>query len=380
MFPRIRLSWLACALCLCVLCLPSLAASQVDRVQVEAEGIGATKMEALQAAWMEAVRQGVGLFMAAKTEVLDDDLTEKIVTHSRGQVNSYEVISETKTDAGWVIIIKANIDKDILEETAKSTQSQTVSFDAKNTAASNISRETKSKSQKESLESIIDMFDFTDCIKYSFSVEKFQITKDNNTTDKFFAIHTIQFNMESYLIKIKQLMSALDKICTKSEDIILDVENSKKFINSITEDIAFDPENVYSIASVSKTRKAPFHMGSDPNSISIIYSTGRAKKYFFDTDIRNIINAIRKKHPSSILFSVESDNSFDSMIAESKVDIHSMCIFPEHTIEPVIHFSDRYDDRYAGKMIFLQVLQLSNEQLLSIDNLQGTYTLLKRRG
>lgn len=34
---------------------------------VEAEGSGSTKMEALQAAWMEAVRKGVGMYMSSKT-------------------------------------------------------------------------------------------------------------------------------------------------------------------------------------------------------------------------------------------------------------------------------------------------------------------------
>ena len=107
-----------------------------NRIVVEAEGIGPTKLEALQSAWMEAVRKGVGMFMTAKTEIVNDDITEKIVTHSRGQVNSYEVISETNGVDGWVVKIKANIDKDILEETAQAVQSKSVAFDGTSLAAS----------------------------------------------------------------------------------------------------------------------------------------------------------------------------------------------------------------------------------------------------
>lgn len=67
-----------------------------NQVEVTASGQGTTKIEALNAAWTEAVRLGVGMFVSSKTQVIDDALAEEIILHSRGRVHSYKILTEEK--------------------------------------------------------------------------------------------------------------------------------------------------------------------------------------------------------------------------------------------------------------------------------------------
>lgn len=154
------------------------AANNEKQVTVEAEGTGATKMEALQSAWMEAVRQGVGMFMASKTELVNDKLTEQIVTHSRGQVNAYQIVEERKEADGWHLKIKARIDKDILQESAEAATSQKVAFDGKDFAAQKVTQQEKQKSAEQVWKEIEPLLDFRKCLIYHFTVEKVTLDKD----------------------------------------------------------------------------------------------------------------------------------------------------------------------------------------------------------
>ena len=98
-------------------------------VLVEAEGHGATKLEAMTAAWIDAVRQGVGLYLDSRTEVVDEDILEQIVAHSRGRVNSYDELSAENVDGLWRVTILAEIEKDILQETAATAATTSVNVD-----------------------------------------------------------------------------------------------------------------------------------------------------------------------------------------------------------------------------------------------------------
>jgi hypothetical protein len=108
------------------------AASMTDGkyVSVRAEGTGATKIDALNAAWIEAVRSAIGMYLSASTEVLNDDVFEKVVAYSRGRLNSYRELSSFKGGDGvWHVTIVAEIERDVLEETAASAATATVAVD-----------------------------------------------------------------------------------------------------------------------------------------------------------------------------------------------------------------------------------------------------------
>ena len=146
LYPKIRTMivsfFFACIICM-VSPLSGFAADSDKFVSVEAEGHGETKMQAMRAAWMEAVRLGIGMYLDARTTVIDDAITDEIVAHSRGRVDSFEELSSEKTDDGWRVRIRAKIEKDVLKETAASAQSQKVTINPNLAAQAITEREKK---------------------------------------------------------------------------------------------------------------------------------------------------------------------------------------------------------------------------------------------
>lgn len=83
---------------------------------VTATGEGPSKEVALSSAMRRAVEQGVGVFVKSDTTVVDAALLDdKIFSHSRGYVTSYEIINERKTHDGFVVTISAIVDNRLLK-------------------------------------------------------------------------------------------------------------------------------------------------------------------------------------------------------------------------------------------------------------------------
>lgn len=128
-------------------------AAETEKITVEAEGVGETKMAALKDAWTNAVRQAVGAYLASaqsvKSDGLDDKYTEDIAAYSRGQINSFETISENQENGLWHIKIRANVVKDILLETVKEATNKSVKIEGANLAAQmQTTQEKKTKCQR----------------------------------------------------------------------------------------------------------------------------------------------------------------------------------------------------------------------------------------
>jgi hypothetical protein len=116
-------------------------------IEVQAEGIGESKINALKNAWSEAVRQAVGVYLISDEKVIDDELVENIATYSKGQVESYQLLKSDKQSDGWHVVILAKIEKDVLKEEIQNSdpQKQTFSFDASNEVAKKSTLEEKGK-------------------------------------------------------------------------------------------------------------------------------------------------------------------------------------------------------------------------------------------
>lgn len=174
-----------------------------EKVTVEAEGSGETKMAAMKEAWTNAVRKAVGMYMTSKTETLNDDLTEQIAAYSRGQVNSFETLSENQENGNWHIKIKANVDRDIMQETVAASASQNVKVDGTNIAAQIQSAEDKKKDAAEVLKSS-GLMDFTKCLDYKPEIQ----TVDNEGKKIVFMRHMLKFDLD----KFKKQADELEKL------------------------------------------------------------------------------------------------------------------------------------------------------------------------
>lgn len=196
----------------------SAAGNDLPQVNVTAEGTGATKISALQDAWMNAVRNAVGMYMQGKSEVVDDKVTEQIVSLSRGQVNSFSILSEKKDQSGnYILTITATIDKDIMQEAVVAgRQSGTATVDH-NAIASLATEQNKIQSHEEMVAELNKMIDFTDCLDYSFET---RTEKDKNGKTAIFGVHKLKMNLDKYMNRITEIEKMAEKVASERKEYI----------------------------------------------------------------------------------------------------------------------------------------------------------------
>ena len=399
------------------------AANNEKQVTVEAEGTGATKMEALQSAWMEAVRKGVGMFMASKTELVNDKLTEQIVTHSRGQVNAYQIVEERKGADGWHLKIKARIDKDILQETAEAATSQKVAFDGKDLAAQKVTQQEKQKSAEQVWKEIEPLLDFRKCLKYKFSVEKITFANDfkfiltgykdtqYKKGDFVFGCHVLTWDLAKFEKQCKELSKLFDLVAKEKRDVQYITPNYNKIWLAALKRVSADsfrygwkhweqrpkfrqffledewqqdcnkteptfPWNnfdfLYDYVFMIRMKDE-----EDKNSVIVVKNTSSGYQYIFDQQLKSITPQYQ------LQFYVKSGDGLDSLELNSSIlnelFIGADCGWYRQRIAPLFKTKAiDYPHRtvHCHTIICIQPLNdLTPEQLTNIKSLNAGYTL-----
>ena len=125
--------WFTCVL-LTTGCFAADSASNGDEYFiVETDGIGKNRVEAIEQAWLEAIRSSVGMMVNVTTEINQDEISEKIIAHSRGLVEKYEIMTAdgSQVDSGvYKVKLKAWVRKDILRDglTYVASKGQEIAF------------------------------------------------------------------------------------------------------------------------------------------------------------------------------------------------------------------------------------------------------------
>lgn len=225
MLKKIGLLFLFCVFC-ALFCHSEVIAAETEKITVEAEGSGETKMAAMKDAWTNAVRQAVGMYMASassvKSEGLDDKYTEDIAAYSRGQVNSFETLSENQENGIWHIKIKANVDRDVLKETVAEASSKSVKVDGANLAAQMQSSQDQKKDAVEVLKTS-GLLDFKKCLEYEPSIVTYEI----NGKPAIFMQHVLKMNLEKYTAQAQELEKLIAQIAQKKFQVKLSMDEAK---------------------------------------------------------------------------------------------------------------------------------------------------------
>lgn len=356
--------------------------SQGKTVTVRAEGSGTTKIEALKNAWMEAVRKGVGMFMTAKSEALDDKLTEQVVIHSRGQVNSYKLVSENQDNGLWNVVIDANIDKDILQETAASSQSidltfdgsKDLAFDGSNDAAKNISTNEKEKSKKEVLESAFEIIDITKLLSYNAKLG----TDINNGKKRYYITNEIKFDLKNFLIQAKEFEKIISLIAKSKYEIEFDTQNTSKYIKLLK--LSTCP----SVPPIDKSftgncGEANICIQYKPNnikyrSICVFKNAAQMTCYEFDNEIYEpLTKQLYKEY--NIHFIAETNDELIPVLAKKSVYVSFPYLFSPKLSKAFLLILPEFADPKVGIIQYNLPLELDNEQLVNIKSIRGKYTI-----
>lgn len=87
-------------------------AKESDDVEIVCYGEGNTLDEATKVALRSGIEQTYGTFVSSNTEFLNDEIVkDEISTVASGNIKEYEILSQTKTDDKWKVIIKTLISR-----------------------------------------------------------------------------------------------------------------------------------------------------------------------------------------------------------------------------------------------------------------------------
>ena len=100
---------------------------------VEVSGQGENRLAAIEGGLVEALRIASGSFIDSKTEMNNEELTERIISYSRGSIAKYEVTmaDDTRADEGiYTINLKVWVESELLRDGVKVATNKTakVSF------------------------------------------------------------------------------------------------------------------------------------------------------------------------------------------------------------------------------------------------------------
>ena len=194
----------------------------------------------MDSAWLEGIRQAAGSFIDSKTELNNEQITERIISYSRGLVEKYEVLSvddSRANDGLYKMKLRMWIVRDILRDGAKhaTANSDEVSFsasdlkksqkddidanalEARNAAAETAQR--KAQTAPELLEAMLGRYKPEDFLSFYIS-GKPEAVKDKK--DTFMVNVEISFNEKLYNEAfIPDLKQVLDQIAKSKKDVTL---------------------------------------------------------------------------------------------------------------------------------------------------------------
>ena len=335
-----------------ILCLCSVSfADDENYIVLDVEGEGANRNEAIESAWLSGIREAVGSFIDSKTELNNDQLTERIVAYSRGLVEKYEVlgVDDSKASQGiYKVKMRLWIVQDLLRDGAKhaSASSAEISFSpadfkkkqeeldakaAKELEAKNAAAETakkKSKTASELLDAMLERYkpeDFLSC----YIPGKPEPVKDK--PDVFTLNVELNFNDKLYKEAfVPDLIQVLDQIAaSKKNTMLVKLKNqlrdlaSKKELKGSDTIISkvFETEKDFNFAVYNRPERFGVRLYSfnsnDIENIKNVLSkfidrTGHVKGISIELidDEKEVIETLEQKFLLKYLLSASQDNKW----------------------------------------------------------------------
>ncbi|MDR2367304.1 MAG: hypothetical protein LBF58_04220, partial [Deltaproteobacteria bacterium] len=175
--------------------------------------------------------------MVSKTTVVNEDIEEKILTYSRGRVNSYKELSAIKNGDIWLVRIEAEIEKEILIESINNYSTTQVPIDGLNLAAT-MATDSDNETNK-----ILMLKDFLDDFKFE---DLFKITlKPSIENGQLFVYTTLELDLPIYNnLILTKLNNILKQISIASESQYLEQDETECNKSLMNTPYSFYGENI----------------------------------------------------------------------------------------------------------------------------------------
>lgn len=184
---------------------------------VAAEGVGTTADEALRDAFRDAVRQVVGMFVDAQTQVKNDELIDdRVLTYSDGYVKTYRKVSESSRGGLARIKISALVKQKGLLEKLQSENITVKNVDGKGLFAEAITKMDATKDAGDLLTASLEGFPIS-----ALSADVTKPVRNVKTTGNQATIEIeidVKVNDNAYRSFAKRIVERLEEIAdTKGE-------------------------------------------------------------------------------------------------------------------------------------------------------------------
>ncbi len=240
----------------------ALSVSALDNIEtdgkytvVTVESQGENRLEAIERGLVEALRLASGSFIDSKAELNNDELTERIISYSRGSIAKYEVLmaDDRKADEGiYSLKLKVWVESDLLRDGVKVATNKTskVAFkksdlkpekdELKAAALENkdsMTETNKSNTESgvEALSAMLERYNPEDFISIKV-VGKVTPVKGKEAEDLCQVLVEVSFNdslyNEAFIPDLKQVLDSIsakkkDITLTKQRDILRGIVNKK---------------------------------------------------------------------------------------------------------------------------------------------------------
>ena len=234
-------------LLLCVIASPALSfETEGKNIIVDVTSTGENRLAAIEGGLVEALRQASGSFIDSKTELNNEELTERIISYSRGSIAKYEVTAEDTSKASeglYTVKLRVWVESDLLRDGVQIAANKTsrVKFSPEDLAPEKpavnpaeaqdndklaATNKNNASSGVDALSAMLERYNPEDFINIKV-IGKVTPVKGKEAEDLCQVLVEVSFNDELYNGKfIPDLKQVLDTIAAKKKDITLTRERN----------------------------------------------------------------------------------------------------------------------------------------------------------
>ncbi|WP_192821990.1 hypothetical protein [Rufibacter sp. LB8] len=397
-------------------------AQENNTVTLTVTGDGKTKDEATQNALRNAIEQAFGAFISSKTEILNDKLIkDEIVSVSNGNIQNYEVLTETQAlDGTFTNTVKAVVSVTKLTSFIESKGGQVElkgSLFAANIKLQKLNQENEEKAILNLCNTISTMaksgYDYTitasepvesksSSTKGSWEIKLDVEARYNKNLDNMYplmlntlaGVSLTSVEIESYKRQNKQLYTILFKIedTQKLEEAknepknkknkLENTENAKSTLNNYRNIPVLEGSN----SSIFKGKKYYYftlrslyslnmiqhliHQGIFTKSVNFRVTSESTDFYALDAYDRNLNNLIGVKYAGleglHLLMDVKYLNFYNIITNLSDLNRKESDMYDRSTIEKLYNKYNKYDKPFAS---FILTDKAGSSERINIDTL-----------
>lgn len=281
---------------------------------VTVSGSGATREAALQEAFREAVRQGIGTYIESSTMIRNDEIIrESIIELAYGYVENYKLLSESKRGETYTVKIEANVSNQEVSavlanilpaDTLTEKDREKLNIQLGNDISAQINQHLQAQRKAEIdkvaakiCRKIFEEYREAFLLTYEFIPDKIQVAGATETAVNFSVSGTIRANPDLYNLLLNSMIARFERVLRKKIDTL---GGRFRF-----QPLNYRHNNEFELAVADRTVKGSDGQPSSYSAFAIPYNSNALKfhhGYGYEDDHDTVIGNVEVYHLNDIPF------------------------------------------------------------------------------